>query len=80
MVNSHNYLDPMNQSMYLDKMYPLKKEDVVKYMEACTPPKGKAKLKSQPTKDTCCFSKAGSGGRKISFGEKLRAFFTKRSI
>lgn len=80
MINSQNYLDPMHQSVYLERDYPATKEDVVKYMEAYTlPPKG-AKLKSQPTKDTWCYSKDNANGRKISFGEKLKAFFTKRNI
>lgn len=74
MVNSYNFLNPMNQSVYLEADYPLNKQDVLNYMESYTPPKQGASLKPQPTKDSWYYNNDGKDDGKISFNEKFKAF------
>ena len=75
MVNSYDFLNPMNQSVYLESMYPSNKQEVLQYMENYTPQKPSVpNLKPQPTKDSWYYNNDGVDDGKISFKEKLKAF------
>ena len=75
MVNSYDFLDPMNKFIYLEANYPTGIKDVSEYVESFKPVNFDAKLKPQPEKDSWYYKNDGVDDGKISFKEKLKAFF-----
>lgn len=79
MANAFSFLQPMNQSVYLEDMYPNSKQEVLQYMSTYTPPKygtssNTPMLPPQLTKDSWYYNSDGRDDGKISLKEKVKAF------